>query len=308
VFAAAAFTVTALSASARGQAGAPKAASLSPAELGAKVNAYTEAHARDILGELVELLVLPNVASDSAGIRRNAAFLVAALERRGVQARLLESPGSPPAVYGELPAPGSRRTLVLYAHYDGQPVIAAEWKSDPWKPVLRDSPLEGGGRELPLASIAAPSLGKPAALDERRLYARSASDDKAPIVAMLAALDAIRAAGLQPSVGLKFFFEGEEEAGSPHLRELVHRHAAVLTADAWLFCDGPVHQNRRQLVYFGVRGQVDLEMTVYGPARALHSGHYGNWAPNPIGLLTNLLASMRNAVGRVLIAGFYDGT
>jgi acetylornithine deacetylase/succinyl-diaminopimelate desuccinylase-like protein len=141
---------------------------------------------------------------------------------------------------------------------------------------------------------------------EWRLYGRSAGDDKSPIIAMLRALDAMRAANIAPSVNLKFFFEGEEEAGSPHLRPLLEKYADILSADAWLFGDGPVHQSRRQQVVFGVRGVSGLDITVYGPSRGLHSGHYGNWAYNPITLLANFIASLRNDDGRILISNFYD--
>jgi hypothetical protein len=160
-----------------------------PVALRTLVRQYRTAHDVAILRELVDLLAIPNVASDSANIRANAARLVAMLERRGVSARLLESPGSPPAVYGELTVPRATRTVVLYAHYDGQPVSPEQWASPPWTPVLRDRPLEDGGREIPLPDSSGTVQG------EWRLYARSASDDKAPIVAMLAALDALRAAG-----------------------------------------------------------------------------------------------------------------
>jgi acetylornithine deacetylase/succinyl-diaminopimelate desuccinylase-like protein len=123
---------------------------------------------------------------------------------------------------------------------------------------------------------------------------------------MLRAIDALRAARVPLSVNLKFFLEGEEEAGSPHLRDMLGRNADLLRADVWLFGDGPVHQSRRQQVVFGVRGVVGAELTVYGPRRALHSGHYGNWAPNPAAMLATLLASMRAPDGRITIAGFYD--
>ncbi|MDQ3949083.1 MAG: M20/M25/M40 family metallo-hydrolase, partial [Gemmatimonadota bacterium] len=226
--------------------------------------------------------------------------LVAMLEQRGARARLLESPGSPPAVYGELTTPGVTRTVVFYAHYDGQPVTPDDWTTPPWRPVLRDRALAEGGREIPFPTVAGTVHG------ESRIYARSASDDKAPIVAMLRAVDALRAARVPLSVNLKFFLEGEEEAGSPHLREMLSRHADLLRADVWLFGDGPVHQSRRQQVVFGVRGVVGAELTVYGPRRPLHSGHYGNWAPNPAAMLATLLASMRATDGRITISGFYD--
>jgi acetylornithine deacetylase/succinyl-diaminopimelate desuccinylase-like protein len=254
----------------------------------------------DVLRELTRFLAIPNLATDSVSIRRNADTLVAMLARRGISARKLETPGSPPAVYGELRVPGATRTIVMYAHYDGQPVDPARWATPPWTPTLRDAPLERNGRVIPL-----PDRGG-ALDDDARLYARSASDDKAPIVAMLAALDALRAARVPPTVNLKFFFEGEEEAGSDHLDAMLRGHAELLAADGWIFCDGPVHQSRRPQVVFGVRGVMGAELTVYGAARALHSGHYGNWAPNPSVLLAHLLASMRDMEGRITIAGFLD--
>src|SRR5687767_6441066 len=253
-----------------------------------------------VLRELITLLAIPNLARDSVSIRRNADTLVAMLQRRGVSARRLETAGSPPAVYGELRAPGASRTIVMYAHYDGQPVDPARWATPPWTPTLRDAPLERNGRVIPLPDRAG------VIDDDARLYARSSSDDKAPILAMLAAIDALRAARIPLSVNLKFFLEGEEEAGSDHLDAMLRRHATLLASDGWIFGDGPVHQSRRPQIVFGVRGVMGAELTVYGPARPLHSGHYGNWAPNPSVLLAHLLASMRDTEGRITIAGFLD--
>jgi acetylornithine deacetylase/succinyl-diaminopimelate desuccinylase-like protein len=268
-----------------------------PSQVRSQVRAWREAHEAQVLRELTELLALPNLASDAEGIRRNAEAITALLKRRGMETRLLEEAGAPPAVYAERRTPGARHTLAIYAHYDGQPADASRWASDPWRPVLRDAPLEGGGKEVGIAGRVP---------GEWRLYARSASDDKAPIVALAAALDALDSARAPLSVNLKLLFEGEEEAGSPHLRALFERHTELLRADLWLLCDGPVHQSRRPQLYFGARGVAGLEITVYGPARALHSGHYGNWAPNPAALLAGLLASLRDADGRILVAGFSD--
>jgi len=177
--------------------------------------------------------------------------------------------------------------VLFYAHYDGQPVDPKRWQgSGPFEPSLR-----GGKPEDP----------------EARVYARSASDDKGTIIAMLAALDSLRAAGRAPTVNLKFLFEGEEEAGSQNLGRILKAHPAESAADFWLICDGPVHQTRQQQIYFGARGVTAFGLKVYGPKRELHSGHYGNWAPNPAMQLARLLASMKDDEGRVTIAGFYDG-
>ena len=264
----------------------------------AKVEAYVRANEGAIFREFVELLALPNLASDTPGIRRNAEHIAKMLERRGVAARLLDGEGGPSPVYGELLTPGARRTVLFYAHYDGQPVDPSKWASPPWTPVLRDKPLHEGGRDLPLDS--SPLQG------EWRLYARSTGDDKAPVVGFLAALDALRAASVRPSVNLKFFFEGEEEAGSSHMAAVLARNRELLKADAWVLCDGPVHQTRRMQVFFGARGVTGLDMTVYGPLRALHSGHYGNWAPNPGVVLAELVAGLRDSDGGIKVAGFYD--
>jgi acetylornithine deacetylase/succinyl-diaminopimelate desuccinylase-like protein len=125
-------------------------------------------------------------------------------------------------------------------------------------------------------------------------------------MALLAAIDALHDGRDEQSVNLKVFFEGEEEAGSGHLREILETYRSTLTGDAWLFCDGPVHPSGREELVFGQRGVTGLELTIYGPTRALHSGHYGNWAPNPAALIASLIASMRDDDGHIKIAGYYD--
>jgi acetylornithine deacetylase/succinyl-diaminopimelate desuccinylase-like protein len=142
---------------------------------------------------------------------------------------------------------------------------------------------------------------------EWRLYARSASDDKAPIAAILTVLRAMRESNLRPTSNLVFFFDGEEEAGSPHLGEYLTRYRdRVSPIDIWLFFDGPVHQSGRPLITFGVRGVTNMEVTVYGATRELHSGHYGNWAPDTPQILARLLASMKDESGKVLVEGWYE--
>lgn len=266
----------------------------------AQVRAYREAHEKQILEEFSRLLAMPNVATRVADVEANAQFIVRELTRRGFATRLLvAAPGTPPAVYGELTAAGARRTLIFYAHYDGQPVSQPEWRSSPWEPVVREGKRATDSRDVDWRAAAH--------IDpEWRIYARAAGDDKLPIQAMLSALDALEAAHRRPTVNVKVFYEGEEEQGSPHLAEILSRNRDLLKGDAFVLSDGPRHQSGRMQVFFGARGEANLELTVYGPARPLHSGHYGNWAPNPAVMLTHLIDSLRDEEGRILIPGFYD--
>ena len=262
---------------------------------------WRQKHERAILEELVALLAIPNVSSDRDNLGRNAAFIAQMMEKRGLATKLLTAPDGNPLIFGELRTPGATRTLVFYAHYDGQPVDAAEWATPPFEPVLRDRPLESGGKVVPFAATAGP-------IDpESRLYARAAADDKAPIVALMAALDAIRAAGLKTRSHIKFVFDGEEEIGSPNLERILAANRELVSGDLWLVCDAPLYQTRQQSIIFGARGIATFDLTVYGPRAELHSGHYGNWAPNPALSLARLLSSMKDPeTDRVLIEGFYD--
>ena len=256
-----------------------------------------------LLREYFELLAIPNVASNVPDIRRNADHIMAMMAKRGLSPRLLEgdSAAVPPAIYGEWLVPGAKRTLVLYAHYDGQPVTPEDWKSTrPFEPKLYSERLDRGGKVIGL-----PARG--AAIDDDwRIYARSASDDKLGVMAIIAAVDALKAQGKRPAYNLKIFFEGEEEAGSPNLAALLAKHGGTLKSDGWVIFDGPTHPTGAPQVSLGVRGDVNVDVTVHGPVRPLHSGHYGNWVPNPAMMLSRLLASMKDASGRVTVAGWYD--
>ena len=262
-------------------------------------NEYYEQNARAILAEFDALLSLPNHADDRAGMERNLLALEQALAKRGLKSRRLEVPGAVPSLYAELPRMEGRPTVLWYAHYDGQPVGSSGWNTEPFQPMLaRDGKLERLSAALPAMS------GVPD--DAWRIHARSASDDKGAIAAMLAALDALRAAKIPLSVNLKIFLEGEEETGSPNLPAIVRSHAELIAADLLLFADGPRHQSGRPQVVLGVRGTQGAELTLFGPSRALHSGHYGNWASNPAARLADVLASIRAPDGRVKIEGYYD--
>jgi acetylornithine deacetylase/succinyl-diaminopimelate desuccinylase-like protein len=282
-------------------AAAQVSTALAAARVAGAVRDYRTANEHRIARELVELLSIPNIASDAPNIQRNAEKLKTMLEARGLRVQLLPIAGRGPAVYAELTTPGAARTLIFYAHYDGQPTDASRWAgTKPWEPALRTKSLDAGGALIPF-----PPEGTPYQ-DDWRIYARSASDDKSPIVALLAALDALRAKKIPLAVNLKLILDSEEEAGSPNLGKVLAEHGDLFRGDVLLTIDGPVHQSGRPLLFFGNRGVTDVNITVYGPTRALHSGHYGNWAPNPAFHLARLLGSMKDTTGRVLIEGFYD--
>jgi len=260
-----------------------------------QVNQWRQSHEQQIVDRFAELLSIPNVAADISNIRRNANHISRMLAAVGMDVELLELEGSNPVVFAQRNTPGATQTLMIYVHYDGQPVNPNDWASDPWKPVMRTDMVEKGGKQVPMRTPFDPDW---------RIFGRSAGDDKAPVIALQSALLALAAAGIEPTVNLKVFMEGEEEAGSPNLRRMIEAHKDKLGADLWLFCDGPAHQSRRWQLVYGVRGTYGFDLTVYGPNRPLHSGHYGNWAPNPIMLLTDLIGSMRTVTGDILIDGY----
>jgi acetylornithine deacetylase/succinyl-diaminopimelate desuccinylase-like protein len=269
-----------------------------------KIRQYRIANEHSIFREYISFLSIPNIASDTVNLQKNAVFIMDMMKARGIQQVQLLSPvtkGAAPSVYGEITTAGATKTLIFYAHYDGQPVHPSQWAKglDPFEPQLANGVIGAGGEAIDIV--------EGSKLDpEWRIYARGASDDKAGVASILHAYDAIIKSGLKPTYNLKFFFEGEEEAGSPHLYEILEKYRSLLRSDLWIICDGPVHQSGKKLVSFGVRGDAHLDLTVYASKRPLHSGHYGNWAPNPAMMLAKLLASMKDDNGRVTVKGFYD--
>jgi len=270
------------------------------ADLRTSTRAWIDANQQAIVRELVDALVIPNVAADKANIRRNADHLAGVLRKRGFRTELLETAGNP-LVFGSLTVPGATRTLLFYCHYDGQPVDPARWKQpDPFTPVLRHGRMEQSPETSDPRTVA---TFEP----DWRLYARSASDDKSPIIALVSAIDALKAQGLAPSSNVKVILDGEEEASSPSLVPAIAQYRDKLRADFMIILDGPVHSSGRPTIAYGARGIATVDLTVFGPVSGVHSGNYGNWIPNPAMRLSSLLASMKDDSGRVLVKGFYDG-
>ena len=261
------------------------------------VRQYRSQHELEIVRELADLVTLANTATNLEDMEVNAEHLTGLLESRKFNVRLLRVEGGPPAIYGERPSEDAELTVVFYAHYDGQAVVPELWSSDPFEVVVRTDRLEAGGQVVAFDQLRAPIN------PEWRLYGRSTSDDKLSIVALLAALDALDAVGIEPSINIKLLLDGEEERSSPHMPEILRSNVEILKADLWVFCDGPMHQTRLPQVVYGVRGVTSVHITAYGPAVGLHSGHYGNWAPDPGMALARLITSMRDPDGKLLVDG-----
>ena len=267
-----------------------------------KIRSYRVKNESSIYNKFISFLQIPNVAMDTVNIRRNADFIVHMMNAKGIsKVQLLEANDKyvPPVVYGEVNVPAATKTVIFYAHYDGQPVNAATWAKGlhPFQPQLLN------GRFDENAATQTPSFPLN---DDWRIYARGASDDKGGVIAILNSFMAIKESGINFPYNIKFFFEGEEEQGSPHLAQILEKYKSLLQSDLWIICDGPVHQSGYKQIVFGARGDAHLTLKVYGPKNPLHSGHYGNWVPNPVMTLAKLLASMKDDNGAVTVKGFYD--
>lgn len=248
------------------------------------------------------MLALPNDAVVPEDIRRNVDWLEQAFRKRGFATRQLANDGKP-MLYAEFPGKDpARKTVLFYMHLDGQPVIASQWaQKSPWSPVLKRKAANSEWEPIDTARLFEGPVDP-----EWRVFGRSSADDKGPIMMMLAAIDALKAAGGQPAVNVKVILDSEEEKGSPSISKVMQTHRELLACDAIAINDGPMHATNRPTLIFGNRGAAEAKLTVFGPKVPLHSGHYGNYAPNPAQRLASLLASMKDDSGRVTVAGYYD--
>jgi acetylornithine deacetylase/succinyl-diaminopimelate desuccinylase-like protein len=259
------------------------------------VREWRQANEHAILRQYFELLSLPNVARDDADVSANARWLEQAFSNRGFAVQM-SADRAAPVVLATYSVPQPLGTLLFYIHYDGQPVTPSEWT---WCPPFKPCLVGPDG-------VIDPATVTGAFDPEWRLYARSAADDKGPIAALLGAVDALQTLELPLLWNLKVVLDGQEEAGSANFRRFLAAQPDLFSADLALTLDGPQHPSRRPTLYFGVRGGASLTLTVHTAQGDLHSGNYGNWAPDPSFRLAQLLSSMKDQEGRVLIDGFYD--
>jgi acetylornithine deacetylase/succinyl-diaminopimelate desuccinylase-like protein len=262
------------------------------------IKAYTDANQHQILQDFKALLAIPNISAKPEDMFKNADWITAYIAKRGFTSEVLTA-GRAPYILAEKKVPGASKTILIYAHFDGQPVEPANWATPPFTPTLIDKPIELGGQPVNWD-------GQEPLNPEWRLAARSAGDDKAPIIALMAALDGMLSLGISPTVNIKLILDGEEEVGSPTLANILQAHGDKMAADLMLFCDGPMHPSRNRQLVFGMRGSMTVDVTTYGALSPLHSGHYGNFSPNPTDRLMRLLTSMTDEQGNILIKGYND--
>jgi acetylornithine deacetylase/succinyl-diaminopimelate desuccinylase-like protein len=258
--------------------------------------------AQSTFREYLELLALPNDSVNAADIQKNTNFLEQAFKKRGFITKQLDNQGKP-MLFAEWPKKvANSKTVLFYMHMDGMPVVPTEWaQPSPWQPVVKTKNASGKWEITATEKLFVETLDP-----ELRVFSRSSSDDKGPIMMFLAAFDGLKAAGLDPAFNVKVLLDTEEEKGSPSIPAVVTAHKDLLKADAIVIHDGPRHASERPTLVFGNRGATRVTLTVFGPRQPLHSGHYGNYVPNPALRMAALLASMKDDDGRVKVAGYYD--
>ncbi|MGB5371784.1 MAG: M20/M25/M40 family metallo-hydrolase [Flavobacteriaceae bacterium] len=255
---------------------------------------------RHSIDELKEFVAIPNDALEHADINRNLTWLTKKFSERGFNTSVLPTEGES-LFFAALPMEDNKPTILFYMHFDGQSVDPSKWdQPSPYEMVLK-SWEDQRWKTRPFNDLAED-------IDYAwRLFGRSTSDDKGPIVMFLNAIDLLKKNQVSIPFNVKVFLDSEEEKSSAPLPKAVKTYRELLEADFLVINDGPVHSSEKPTVVYGCRGITTLSLTTYGPIRPQHSGHYGNYAPNPGFQLAQVLAGMKDGGGRVLIDGYYDG-
>ena len=264
------------------------------------LNVWSDQAARESFPILKEILSIPNDAIYPDHVEKNVQWCEGAFAKRGFSTQRIATPAAP-LLLAERQHPQAKKTVLIYLQLDGQPVDSTRWfQESPYIPVLKKQNSDQQWEEIPWESLKDYE-------DDWRVFARAASDAKGPVAMFLAALDGARAHNINPNYNIKVIMDFEEELGSPNLPDAVVKNADLLSADMLIIFDGPRHITNKPTLTFGARGIATITLTTYGPVVPQHSGHFGNYAPNPALRLSKLLAGMKDEEGRVLIPGFYDG-
>jgi len=273
----------------------------------AKVNAQTnwdtkiEQQLPEILKKHRELVSIPNVSSDKENMMKNVAWVTTEFEKLNFKVSLLES-ATLPVFLAEKEVDSKAKTILFYLHLDGQAVNPAKWfQKDPFRPVLKEQDAEGNWQIINWSRIDY-NINP-----EWRVFGRAAADDKAPIIMMLSALELLQQQSQKLSYNVKIILDLQEETRSEGFLSTLKKYKNRYAADYMIIMDGPAHPTNKPTLTFGCRGFVTCDITLYGAKLPQHSGHYGNYAPNPVFRMSHLLASMKDDSGKVIIDNFYDG-
>ena len=251
--------------------------------------------------EFYEFLSLPNDANIPNQLTANIEWCERSFKKRGFKIQSLKTDRLP-LILAEKRFNRNYPTVLFYVQVDGQPVDPTKWfQKDPFLPVLKSMNSKGEWQKIPWDNL------KKDYSEDWRVFARSASDAKAPINSFLIALDIMDEQNLEPNYNIKVIMDMEEEMGSPNLPNAVKKYRKKLKADRLVILDGPRHPSNEPTLTFGARGIATIQLKVHGPKYPQHSGHYGNYVPNPAIRLSQIIASMKNQDGIVTIDGFYDG-
>ncbi len=260
-----------------------------------------EKNAVNSFKEFYEMLSIPNDAHHANDIEKNIQWCESAFRKRNFTTTRLTT-STVPLLLAERKVKNAKRTVLIYLQIDGQPVNASQWQQEnPWTPVLKELGADGAWHTIDYNRI----YTRPN--PDWRIFARSTSDAKGPAMAFLAALDAATELKISPDYNMKVIMDFEEELGSPRLPGAVTQYKNELASDMLIIYDGPRHISNQPTLTFGARGICEITLTIHGPRVPVHSGNYGNYTPNPAMRLAYLLASMKDADGRVIIPGYYDG-
>ncbi len=265
-----------------------------------KLDDLAKVYAQKSFPMLKELLSIPNDAIYPEDIEKNVIWCEKAFADRNFTTTRIET-ATVPLLLAERKVKKPKKTVLIYLQIDGQPVDSSRWFQDsPYIPALKMQGAGGNWGEIDWDKIQNYN-------DDWRVFARSTSDAKGPAAMFLAAIDAIDDNKISPNFDIKVIMDFEEELGSPRLPQAVTDNTALLKSDMLVIFDGPMHITNKPTLVFGARGIATIQLTTYGPIAPQHSGHYGNYAPNPAFRLSQILASMKDDEGKVTIPGYYDG-
>ncbi len=262
-----------------------------------QIKKQTASHFNESLLKFREFLAIPNDGHYPEQIEANLAWCTSTFNSLGFETKVLTS-DEVPHLFAQKGTNTSKKSVLFYMQIDGQPVDRPAWNQpDPFEAMIKDK------NERPVDWINLAPIINP----DFKLFARSASDSKGPAMCLITALQIMQELKLDADYNIKIIMDFQEEMGSPTIGKLVQENRELLSAERLLILDGTRHISNIPTLNYGARGIATITLTVFGAKENLHSGQYGNYAPNPAFTLSRLLASMKAPDGKVLIKGFYDG-